>query len=267
MKQVMEVTKREHPARQVQVDGGRHVWCTRPAEAMLLWREMSGDSFYRRAASRLRVNDTVLDIGANIGLSSILFAEVQPAIRVISVEPAPEIFACLARNLDAHLRHGHAVQTAVGAASGMLPFTYYPEAPGNSGLYADRDADDAVTRAFLRNSGLADDEIALMIDGLHVGERMTVEVTTVSELLRVYGVEEVALLKIDVERAELDVLRGIADSDWPRIRSVVAEVHDESRLTAFCDWLRAQGFTLHVNQEDALHDTGLYEIHAARSGG
>ena len=234
---------------------------------MLLWREVSGDSFYRRAAGRLRSNDTVLDIGANIGLTSILFADVQPAIRVIAVEPAPAIFACLARNLDAYLRHGHAVQTAVGASSGRLPFTYYPEATGNSGLYADRAADDAVTRTFLRNSGLADDEITLMIDGLHVGERMTVEVTTVSELLRVHGVAEVALLKIDVERAELDVLRGIADGDWPRIRSVVAEVHDEHRLTAFCDGLRERGFALHINQEDAFRGTGLFEIHAERGGG
>jgi FkbM family methyltransferase len=236
---------------------------------MLLWREVSGDSFYRRAAAAaaLRSNDTVLDIGANIGLSSILFGDVEPAIRVISVEPAPAIFACLARNLAAHLRRGHAVQAAVGASGGTLPFTYYPEAPGNSGLYADREADDEITRAFLRNSGLADDEIALMIEGLHVGETMTVEVTTVSELLRVHDVTEVALLKIDVERAELDVLRGIADGDWPRIRSVVAEVHGESRLTAFSDVLRARGFALHVNQDAALRDTGLFEIHATRAGG
>lgn len=251
--------------KQVQLPDGRAVWCTRQAEAMLLWREVSGDSCYRRAAAGLRAKDTVLDIGGNIGLSSIVFGDVQPAIRVIAAEPAPDVFACLARNLAAHLRHGMAVQTAVGAAIGQLPFTYYPEAPGNSGLYADRAEDDAVTRAFLRNSGLADDEIEVVVEGLHVGERMTVDVTTVSELIRIHDVTEVGLLKVDVEKAELDVLNGVADHDWPRIRTVVAEVHGEDRLAAFGDRLRGHGFTVHTDQDEALRDTGLFELHAVRS--
>ena len=34
------------------------------------------------------------------------------------------------------------------------------------------------------------------------------------------------LLKIDVERAEKEVLQGILPSDWPKIRQVAMEVHD-----------------------------------------
>jgi hypothetical protein len=40
----------------------------------------------------------------------------------------------------------------------------------------------------------------------------------------------VALLKVDVEGAELAALRGLAaNEDWPRVQRLVAEVHDCGR--------------------------------------
>jgi hypothetical protein len=39
----------------------------------------------------------------------------------------------------------------------------------------------------------------------------------------------VDLLKIDVERAELEVLNGIEQSDWSKIKQVVMEVHDTDK--------------------------------------
>ena len=38
--------------------------------------------------------------------------------------------------------------------------------------------------------------------------------------------EKIDLLKIDVEKGELEVLNGIEDADWPRIHQIVMEVHD-----------------------------------------
>ncbi|WP_406280419.1 FkbM family methyltransferase [Embleya sp. NBC_00896] len=251
--------------RQVRLDDGRHVWCTSPGEAQVLWREMSSQGFYRRAAGRLRPDDLVLDVGANIGLAALVFADVQPAAELIAVEPAPETFACLRDNLDRHVPRGTAVQAAVAAASGTLPFVYYPAAPGNSSLYADQEADDTLTRTFLRNTGLDDESIELMVDGLHDGTPMEVSVTTVSDLLRERGTRPVGLLKIDVERAELDVLRGIEAADWRRIRNIVAEVHDENDgLDVFCRTLREHGFVAEVRQDANLRNTGLYEVDATR---
>ena len=44
----------------------------------------------------------------------------------------------------------------------------------------------------------------------------------------------VDLLKVDVERAELSVLQGVKDEDWPRIKQVAVEVRGggEGRLGA-----------------------------------
>ncbi|CAN0151235.1 unnamed protein product, partial [Ectocarpus sp. 13 AM-2016] len=56
------------------------------------------------------------------------------------------------------------------------------------------------------------------------------------------GVDKIDLLKIDVEGAELDVLLGIEQQDWPKIKQVVAEVHPVGdRVTRACELLGRHG--------------------------
>ena len=61
-------------------------------------------------------------------------------------------------------------------------------------------------------------------------------------------------MKIDVERAELDVVRGVEAQHWPLIDQVVAEVHDlEGSLQAFVEVLKRAGFTsIRCQQDPAL---------------
>ncbi|MFC9875670.1 FkbM family methyltransferase [Nocardia salmonicida] len=252
---------------QLRLDDGRTVTCTSPAEARMLWNEMIADGYYRRAAATLRPGDLVVDVGANIGLSAMVFAETHPGVRVIAAEPAPATYECLHRNMSAHVPDGVALEVAVGAAPGVLPFTWYPRATANSSLYADREADDDATKTFLRNSGLPDDAINLITRGLHDGEQIDVEVTTVSAILAQEDpAAEIGVLKIDVERAEFDVLLGITESDWSRIRAVVAEVHDhEGRLAEFCEVLELHGLTPRSRQDPSLAGTELHEVYAVRA--
>ncbi|WP_278262099.1 FkbM family methyltransferase [Nocardia sp. AG03] len=251
----------------LRLDDGRTVTCTSPAEARMLWNEMVVDGFYRQAAATLRPGDLAIDIGANIGLSAMMFADTNPAIRVIAAEPAPATYDCLRRNMAAHVPDGVALEVAVGAAPGVLPFTWYPRATANSSLYADRAADDEATTIFLRNNGLPDDAISLITRGLHDGEQIDVEVTTVSAILADHDpTAEIGLLKVDVERAEFDVLLGITESDWSRIRAVVAEVHDHhGRLGEFCKVLDAHGLTPRTRQDPSLAGTELHEVYAVRA--
>lgn len=230
---------------------------------------MEGDAApgaYDRAARGLWDGSTVIDVGANIGLLSVLCARTRAHVRVIAAEPAAELHACLVRNLTEHAAPGWAAEcAAVAEQPGRLRFTYYPEAPGNSGLHADRAADDEITLTFLRNSGVGPEDAAELVEGLHEGVESTVPAVTVSHLLRRHAVPRVDLLKVDVERAELDVLRGIEDCHWPLIHMVVAEVHDEAgRLTAVQDLLHRHGFTLEVRQDPLLAGTSLYELEAVR---
>lgn len=255
-------------AQKLKLDDGRTVECPSPAEARFLWGEITSDSgLYREAAAGLRPGDIALDIGANIGLSALFFADMCPGVGVIAAEPVPVTFRCLERNLAAFVPQAVPLRLAVGAEPGVLPFTWYPQAPANSGLYADRERDDAATRTFLRNSGLDEEAAALITADLHRGEQIDVELTTVSAIMDEYAPNtEIGLLKIDVERAELDVLSGIAEADWPRIRAVVAEVHDTAgRLAQIQELLRDHGLTGRTRQDPSLHGTDLYEVYAVRT--
>ncbi|MEV0712051.1 FkbM family methyltransferase [Nocardia aurea] len=240
--------------------------CTSPAEARMLWGEMSTTGFYRLAAAELRPSDVAIDIGANIGLSAMMFADTCPGVKVVTAEPAPATFDCLERNVASHVPGGVPLRIAVGAERGVLPFTWYPRATANSGFYADRAADDEATKVYLRNSGLPDEAIDMITAELHEGEQIDVEVTTVSAIIDEHAPDsEIGVLKIDVERAEMDVLRGVAEGDWPRIRAVVAEVHDiDGRLAQVCDLLGRQGFTARTRQDAALIGTELHEVYATR---
>lgn len=252
---------------QLRLDDGRTVTCTSPAEARMLWDEATSTrGFYRRAAERLRPGDIALDIGANIGLTAMMFADTCPGIQLIAVEPVPMTFRCLDRNIAAHVPDGIVLQVAVGATPGSRPFTWYPRATANSGFFADREADDQATRIYLRNSGLDDKAIALITAGLHDGVPLEVGVTTVSAILDEHCRDsEIGLLKVDVERAELDVLRGITDADWRRIHAVVAEVHDrEGRLQEVCELFDRHGMSAQTQQDPRLIGTEIHEVFATR---
>lgn len=75
-------------------------------------------------------------------------------------------------------------------------------------------------------------------------------VVTVSTLMRLQGIDSVDLMKVDVEGAELDVLRGIRQEDWSKIKQIVMEVHDvQGRLQAACEVLQQQGYTVHTEAQ------------------
>jgi len=83
----------------------------------------------------------------------------------------------------------------------------------------------------------------------------------------------VGLLKIDVERAELQVLRGLGPDDWSMVEQVAMEVHaaaavssaDEGRLQQVQALLREAGFAnVRVEQDVQLAGTTLYNVHATR---
>jgi hypothetical protein len=77
-------------------------------------------------------------------------------------------------------------------------------------------------------------------------------------------------LKIDVEGAEWDVLRGIDEAHWPLIRQIVVEAHDvDGRVDRVRDLLLSKGYSVIVDREDwALHELlGIYTVFARRRVG
>jgi hypothetical protein len=94
-------------------------------------------------------------------------------------------------------------------------------------------------------------------------------VTTVSQAMRDGGIEAVDLVKIDVEGAEWEVLRGVDDADWGRLRRLVIEVHDvDGRVERVRELLESKGFRVAVEQDDwaLLRLMDVHMVYARRVG-
>jgi aryl carrier-like protein len=90
------------------------------------------------------------------------------------------------------------------------------------------------------------------------------------EVLVEQGVERVDLLKVDVQRAEAEVLAGLEDWQWAQVGQVAMEVHDEEggrgRAAELQARLEGLGYRVAVEQEVELAGTDRYNLYAVREG-
>jgi FkbM family methyltransferase len=67
---------------------------------------------------------TILDLGANIGLSAICFARLYPESRIACVEPMPENLKLLIRNLRENAVEAEVIAAAIDAKDGVVAMEY-----------------------------------------------------------------------------------------------------------------------------------------------
>ncbi|HSS49446.1 MAG TPA: FkbM family methyltransferase, partial [Thermoanaerobaculia bacterium] len=240
-------------------------------ETRFLFREIFEERTYLRHGIQLRDGACVLDVGASIGLFSLLAARLAWGGRIFAFEPAPAAFQALQLNAEVHggIR---AFDFGLSRENGRADLTFYPHLSLMSSLYADASQEREVVRAFLRRSqdegGQEVPQGALLEELLEnrlACETVTVSLRRLSDVLREHGIDRIDLLKVDVQKSERDVLAGIDDEDWPKIRQVVIEVHDvEGRLREITALLEARGYEVAVEQERALAGTALFDVYARR---
>ncbi len=244
-------------------------------ETEFLFREIFGERVYLRHGITLGPGAVVFDVGANVGLFS-LFARAAGAERIYAFEPIPEVFADLRANVRLHALPARLFDCGLADEAGSAEFAYYPHATLLSGRFSDAAEERGVVRAFLQNqpagqpdgprgAELAEGDLEELLAERVRPERVTCRLRTLSAVLREERVERIDLLKVDVEKSELAVLRGIAAGDWPKIRQVVVEVRDrDGRLGEVTDLLAAHGFTIEVEQDQAIAAAGLFNVYARR---
>lgn len=272
-------------------------------EANILFREIVSTRTYERHGIALPAGACVFDVGANIGLFAIHIARSIPGARVRAFEPVSSTFAMLRRNLDEHAPRVDAVHAGLSAQTGSGVFEVDP----NSSITASM-TPAAFTQASTRSATLADWAAGSMQDLAKIDDRPlwrhfasafgkpwarpfavaavaaagaalelrkrlslrkeTCSLRTLSGELAASGFDRVDLVKIDVEGAEEDVLRGIDENDWSRLRQFVIEVHDvDGRRDRMAEQLRRRGYRVVLDQEDwALHRLmGISTIYASRT--
>lgn len=138
--------------------------------------------------------ELIYDIGANIGIVSIIFANIYPEAKIHAFEPEPGNFELLRKNCEPYPNiHLHAV--GLGSQSGAKKL--YPSAdPTNLGGFSN----------FIES-----------------GEPTECKILSVQRAVESYGVPD--LIKIDCEGAECEILRNFPSLEM--VSWIAGELHSE----------------------------------------
>ena len=238
-------------------------------ETEAIYQEIFVDATYLRHGISYADGDCIFDVGANIGLFTLFAHERCRNPRVYAFEPVPPTFEKLRENIRLYGLDVKLFPFGLSDSTKETNITFYPRWSGMSGVYADAAEDERVTRAFVNNistqEGLSSADADELLEGRFTAETYPCRLRTLSDVMREQSVERIDLLKVDVEKSELDVLDGIAEEDWPKIRQLVIEAHDRGgQLERMKSLLEGHGFRLVVEQDRLMQDSGLYNLYAVR---
>jgi|GEM_PF-1443545 len=262
------------PTARLRLPNGMTVIPQSRVEAEHFYDDIFEKRIYLRHGVTLRPGDCVFDVGGNIGTFALFAHAHAPGARIYTFEPAPPLFARLRANLALNGATARAFNHGVAESERTARFTFYPNSSGMSSFHADAEEERQVLRAMFarqREEGVEGmDELMEYADEL-LDERlravqMECRLRPLSAIIREEEVERIDFLKIDVQKAEMEVLRGIDDVDWPRIRQIVIEVHDlDGRLDEVTTLLRGRGFRVAVEQDEAVEGSILYNLFAVHA--
>jgi FkbM family methyltransferase len=273
---------------QVILENGLKIHCINKAEALSIQNEIK--SYFKYGIS-VNAGDTVVDIGANIGIFSlVLHFQLNRSIKIYAFEPLPELYQVLQENVRLHHPDGSIQTFAMGILDydGEKEFVYYPHIPELSTAYPERWAQDLdqMQNAFLgnwKNSPYyydeSDSRIApellervrkfrsiMGIKRMFEARRVVCPVCTLSKVIRDNRLQRIDLLKVDVEKSEWEVLRGIAANNWPQIRQIVLEAHDGESLEKIRRFLAGQGYQIFQERAPAADTLTCYTLYAIGDG-
>lgn len=269
----------------VSLPNGIVVSCLQKHEVPLVNLEVQS---YFSNGLRLKPGDTVFDVGANIGLFTLAaYERCERDLRVYAFEPVTAIFEVLRVNVERYASEEQVKVFNFGLSSSSeeVRFAYYPRAPVLSTAYPDEEADIQVIKEAVLKNIMHLDEAPLALRCLrgvpsflrapilHYAlkrtlrpETVTCQMRTLSQFVRDHGIEHIDFLKVDVEKAEFDVFRGIEDKDWRKIQQLVVDVHDlDHRLDKIRALLLEKGLTeIVVEQPPTLKNSNIYTVFAMR---
>lgn len=241
--------------------GDRDVWALNAFDAALLHHQI----FEAGAYAPVRVDDgaCVFDVGANIGLFSLWLSARHSGLKLFAFEPIPEVFAALEKNAPPATK---LFACGLSSKRGEATFAYDPFVSSTATMHpaalkatmerigpaawAEAVAADLAKAGLGPSMGGAVARVA--VGALDVARKLTAKTVTcplrtISDVIAEHHVDRIDLLKVDVEGAEADVLAGITDADWPKIRQVAIEATDADAIARV---LRERGFTVEIAQED-----------------
>jgi len=180
--------------------------------------------FLREEYGRITANSVILDIGANIGAFSIYAATTAPGVTIYAYEPTADFYRLLRDNIRLN-----------GVDGAITCF--------NLAVGAEKQ-----TRELVLEGTNFSFPTLLPPDNDRTSRTVTVECTTLADILDSNGLERVDLLKMDCEGAEYEVLYSTPHRYLDRIREIRMEYHnlrgERMNVEALATFLRGRGYEI-----------------------
>jgi FkbM family methyltransferase len=177
---------------------------------------------------------TIVDVGANIGVATIWFAQRAEQAKFFAVEPAPEALSLLQLNL---------------VAAGLRDrVDIFPVALGRvSGTGQLQESDSSVRT-----------EVKFPKSPVGIGH--PIAVITLDQLVRQGKVQSIDLLKLDCEGAEFAILSSAGRRVFDVIGTIVGEYHEFGNNSAkdLKVHLERQGFDVHLRPHPRESKLGMF---------
>lgn len=246
------------------------------SETEFLYKEIFEKHAYSKHGISLKEGAVVFDVGANIGMFTLFVKATVSGAKVYSFEPIPKICGLLRLNAAQFGPDVVVYECGLSNETKDAVLTYYPGYSILSGLYTDVDQDAKVLLSGAARqwevSRKKDEEMServkeLIVEGSLGGAiEHTCRLRTISSIIDEHDIERIDLLKIDVEKSEVDIMNGIAPDDWSKIEQIVMEVHDfDGGLCEETDsFLKEKGFMTIIDQDESFGSVYTPNIYARR---
>ena len=170
----------------------------------------------------------ILDLGANIGLASVYFANKYPSSKIIAVEPEESNFSLLLDNTK-NYKNIVPLQNAV--------------------------SDQSNKHVEIVNKGYGNWGFMTQLKEESEDSKSVVKTITIKETVDTYNLASIDILKVDIEGAEKELFEGNFESWMPITKCIIVELHDNMKRgcsKAFFTCISKYNFSFSMRGENLI---------------
>ena len=146
--------------------------------------------------------NTIVDLGANIGLSALFFLKKYPNAHIIAVEPDTVNFEFMKKNLEDYSNHVALLQAAIWPSDGEVSLVEHDESNEGLGAWGYR------------------------TETLTEGAEASVNAISIPTLMNQFSMDFIDILKVDIEGAEYELFEKDYESWLDKVGLIIIETHD-----------------------------------------
>jgi FkbM family methyltransferase len=262
---------------------GEELYYIDKLSALDIYEEIFVENEYLQFGIEVKDQDVIFDVGANIGLFSRYMAQKARDLTIFAFEPVPTIYEVLEANLKNIPARIKTYKIGLADHSATTKIHYYPRVSADSAIVP-FDFDLKVSQ-FVKNYNesivqmmpiakcvpkfLRKYIVKAGLRRMYKSEMLDCTLLPLSDIISENGIKQIDLLKIDAENYEWEVLQGINEEDWNKIKQISMEIHThikggDNLLDNIKKLLEEKEFFFKLDMEGRFSFGGVYMIYAKK---